>query len=112
MAARAYLHAEHAPLWSLPMFIELAKRTGSDLVSFPMCSFGSPWQKLTTLMYTPGLSSWMKPLARLLCTHDTHERAAGGEKSADGWNSSEVAAYPADFNHYVAQAFGALRLRS
>ena len=50
--AHLFVDDQHAPLWILPMFIELRKRTGSEMVTFPMCSFGADYQKYTTLMYT------------------------------------------------------------
>ena len=86
--ARAFLHADHGPLWSLPEVQQLAQETSATKVDFSMCNFGAPWQKRTTLMYTPGFESWLAPLRRLECTHTSHESDAGGTQGDDdGWNS-------------------------
>ena len=82
----------------------LAKRASTKLVTFAMCEFGAPWQKATTLMYTAGLSSWLDVLRERQCSHTTHEKVAGGTKTGSSWNSNEAAAYPPDFNSYLAQA--------
>ena len=69
-----------------------------------MCAFGAPWQKYTTLMYTAGFDTWLDVLRERKCEHSTHEKLAGGTKTKSGWNSNETAAYPPDFNSYLAQA--------
>ena len=56
-------------------------------------------------MYTAGLDSWFDSLNRRVCEHAKHAKVAGGEKSGSKWNSSSTAAYPPDFNSFVAQAF-------
>ena len=70
-----------------------------------MCAFGAEWQKETTLMYTAGLDAWFDSINQRTCEHATHSKVAGGQKSSDGWNSNAAAAYPPDFNSFVAQAF-------
>ena len=69
-----------------------------------MCAFGAPWQKYTTLMYSAGFGPWLDVLHERKCEHSTHAKIAGGTKSKSGWNSNETAAYPPDFNSYLAQA--------
>ena len=81
--------------------------TGKE-VTFAMCSFGAPWQKLTTLLYSSGFDAWLAPLARMQCTHATHARVAGGKVGKEGVPSSETSAYPANFNHYIALALASL----
>jgi len=77
-----------------------------------MCAFGAEWQKETTLMYTAGLDAWFDSINQRTCEHATHSKVAGGQKSSDGWNSNAAAAYPPDFNSFVAQAFaGFIRQR-
>ena len=56
-------------------------------------------------MYTAGLDAWFDSINQRTCEHATHSKVAGGQKSSDGWNSNAAAAYPPDFNSFVAQAF-------
>ena len=56
-------------------------------------------------MYTAGLDTWFDSINQRTCEHATHAKVAGGRKSSDGWNSNAAAAYPPDFNSFVAQAF-------
>ena len=105
---KLFLNAEHGPLWLFPAVLALAHRTSAKLVTFAMCAFGAPWQKATTLMYTAGYDAWLDVLISRTCEHDSHPKMAGGDKTPDGWNSHETAAYPADFNSYLAQATAAM----
>merc|ERR1719424_1519789 len=82
----------------------LTRQTSAKAVTFAMCAFGAPWQKYTTLMYTAGFDAWLDVLRERKCEHSTHEKLAGGTKTKSGWNSNETAAYPPDFNSYLAQA--------
>ena len=102
---KSFLHAEHGPLWLMPAILALGNQTSTKLVTFAMCAFGAEWQKETTLMYTAGLDAWFDSLDEQVCTHGKHSKVAGGDKTGDGWNSSATAAYPSDFNNFVAQAF-------
>ena len=92
----------------MPAIQALAKQTSTKLVTFAMCAFGAEWQKETTPMYTAGLDAWFDSLDQRVCEHATHAKVAGGDKTSDGWNSSVAAAYPPDFNSFVAQAFANL----
>jgi len=103
-----FLNAAHGPLWLMPAVCALIKRTSAKKVTFAMCAFGAPWQKATTLLYTAGFDSWLDVLRDRQCTHSTHAKLAGGEKTKAGWNSNEAAAYPPDFNSYLAQAVAAM----
>ena len=106
-----FITAEHAPIWLMPSVQSLAGRASTRLVTFPMCAFGAPWQKYTSIMYTPGLEHWMAPLAKLACTHSTHGRIAGGDVDARGkWNSAEAASYPPSFSYYLARCVASLLL--
>ena len=73
---------------------------------FMMCAFGAEWQKATTLMYTAGFDAWLDILREYRCVHKSHPKIAGGDKTHNKWNSNETAAYPPDFNMFVAQAIG------
>ena len=103
-----FLNASHGPLWLMPAICALIKRTSAKTVTFAMCAFGAPWQKATTLLYTAGFDAWLDVLRERRCEHSTHAKLAGGEKTRSGWNSNEAAAYPPDFNSYLAQAVAAL----
>ena len=100
-----FIDAAHGPLWLMAAVCALSRHASTKVVTFAMCEFGAPWQKYTTLMYTAGLSSWLDVLRERRCTHTSHEKIAGGTKDkSGGWNSNEAAAYPPDFNSYLAQA--------
>ena len=103
-----FVNENHGPLWLVDSVCALAKMASTSTVTFAMCAFGAPWQKMTTLMYTPGMSAWLDPLRERRCTHSSHPEVAGGKKTNGTWNSTEAAAYPPDFNSYVAQAVASL----
>ena len=105
---RLYLHKDHAPLWLMPEMIALQKLAAAKLVTFPQCSFGAKSQKQTTLAFTAGFDAWLDPLSKLVCSHATHEASAGGERVGDDWVSAGASAYPANLNHYLAQAIASL----
>ena len=100
--------SDHAPLWLLPAVLEFETRAGDSKVTFAQCQYGAPYQKYTTLMYSPGLSTQLGPLANLLCTHTSHGQLAGGLKSTDGWNSKATAAYPPDLCLMLARSLASL----
>lgn len=108
-----FIDATHGPLWLMPAVCALIKRTSAKSVTFEMCAFGAPWQKATTLLYTAGFDAWLDVLKDRQCEHSSHAKLAGGEKTKSGWNSNETAAYPPDFNSYLAQAVaGMVKQRS
>ena len=73
-----------------------------------MCAFSSPWQKYTTLVFSAGFDAWLTPLRKLSCEHAGHAEPAGGQNTDGEWQSARAAAYPADFNLYLARAIAAL----
>ena len=103
-----FVNENHGPLWLVDSVCALAKMASTSTVTFAMCAFGAPWQKMTTLMYTAGMSAWLDPLRERRCTHSSHPEVAGGKKANGTWSSTEAAAYPPDFNSYVAQAVASL----
>jgi len=103
-----FLHEDHGPVWLMPAVIALLRVTGSKQATFPMCAFSSPWQKFTTIAYSPGFETWAAPLNNMRCHHSRHEADAGGELTATGWNSSAAAAYPPNFNLYLAKCVSSL----
>ena len=106
--ADIFLHEDHGPLWHMPAMLALERVAGGRRATFPMCAFDSPWQKFTTLAYSPGFESWIAPLSHLRCHHATHSAMAGGEHDGERWNSAKAAAYPPDFNLYLARCVAAL----
>ena len=104
-----FLHASHAPLWHYRGVKELGNSCDAEQVTFAMCAVGAPYRKLTTLLYSRGLSAALRPFADLVCTHSSHAGAAGGSKRTDGsWSSAETAAYPTELNLLLAQALCSL----
>ena len=101
---RLWIHDDHGPMWEMPEVKSLLKSCGASLSTFPMCAFSAPWQKYTTLMYSAGFEEWLMPLRQLLCTHTSHDQPAGGLNEDGEWASGKAAAYPADFNLYLARA--------
>ena len=110
MRTKLFMTKQHCPIFLLDMFIELSKRTGAEQVTFPMCAFGSEWQKYTTLLFSPGFSTWFRPLAKLMCSHKVHGATAGGIKDdVSGWNSHAASAYPPAFNYFIARGIANLQ---
>ena len=103
-----FIHPEHAPLWIMPEMLALQKLASCRRSTFPMCAFGAPFLKYTSILYTPGLAHDMQDLDLLKCVHDDHPERAGGERTGDAWNSARAAAYPADLNHFLAASLSRL----
>ena len=102
---RLFLTEEHAPMWLMAEIKALSKLTKAGTVTFPQCELGAPWQKDTTLMFSPGLARWLDPLGGLVCSHKSHAKQIGGARNAQGnWVSAESAAYPPQLNLYLATA--------
>ena len=75
--------------------------------------FGAPFQKYTTLMYSAGLAPLLDPLDKWRCTHSTHAEQVGGDKDEHGeWLSARAAAYPPDFNMFIARGLRDARFGS
>ena len=105
-----YLEARHGSIWQMPEMRALRESTGSSLVHFSQCMIGAPWQKRTTILYSPSFEDWMGPLRKLQCNHSSHARPAGGEVIDGEWNSKETSAYPAEMNLYLAKAIASLKV--
>jgi hypothetical protein len=88
----------------MPAVIELAQHASCHTATFPLCHFGADWQKFTTLMFTPGLQRLLE-LDGIPCSHQTHKQRAGGAIQVGKWISAAAAAYPREFNIYLAQTF-------
>jgi len=82
--------------------LRLVSQYDGRRTTFPLCSFDAPWQKLTSLLYSPGFARWMEPLNALRCAHTSHARLAGGTVGVDGVPSAETSAYPPGFHYYIA----------
>ena len=93
----------HGSIWQMPAIIELSRLASCHMVTFPMCHFSADWQKYTSLLFTPGLQRFLE-LDGIRCTHQSHNKRAGGAIENGRWNSTAAAAYPREFNIYLAQA--------
>ena len=111
-----YFHTDqHGPLWLMPDVLTLSAVVGCLSCTFAQCRFGSPVQKYTTFLYSPGLEPAFGPLDKLECDHRPGEHAsmAGGVKDAEGeWNSAAYAAFPPELNYFLAQSFARLAMPS
>ena len=86
----------------MPDIVNLARDSGADVTHFDMCMVGASSQRRTTLLYTSALSSWLEPLRRLDCNHRTHGKVIDSQKI------KASAAYPPEFNLYLAKSFVSL----
>ena len=71
------------------------------------CERGHESQKMTTLLYTPGLTTSLSHLSQLRCTHKTHKQVGGITKNGQ-FTSSIAARYPGGFNLILAQSMARL----
>ena len=105
--------ADHGPSLMDPHMRELKNACSVESATFAQCMFGADTQKYTTFWFTPGLSTHMRPLLNLACSHapGAHASNAGGVQLGDGsWNSAATASYPADLNLFIAESLLALRV--
>ena len=102
-----YQVAEHGPIWLDPHVEALRRSCSAESVTFAQCMFGADVQKYTTLLFTAGLAPMLRPLHQMVCSHSpgTHAMAGGAQRADGTWNSAPAAAYPADFNLFVSDAF-------
>ena len=104
---------DHGPIWMDPHMRGLKEACTLETVTFAQCMFGADSQKYTTFWFTAGLSTQMRPLHNLACSHapGAHASSAGGVQNVDGtWNSAVTAAYPADLNLFIAESLLELRV--
>ena len=73
--------ADHATLWDQPCMRRLVQDVPTSKVTFAQCAFGSPFQKLTTVLAS-GHAEPALAILRRTCTHATHAETALGEASA------------------------------
>ena len=106
-----YLHPRHCPLWNLPVITELTSLVGTELITFPQCAFGAPFQKYTSLLSSPGLAVALRPLGRLACNHAKHDEIAGGTRDDRGeFTSFRSTAYPLELNFLFARILASLAI--
>ena len=107
-SADLFLHEKHAPLWLMPEIVALEKLTDAETVTFPLGAFGAEWRKDTTLMFSPGLARWLRPLSGMRCPPSIARKPVGGVIETTGgrrrWRSAEAAAYPTNLNLYLSAA--------
>ena len=98
--------SSHVALWDIPIVQRWRERFGAHSVDCAQCALGGDYQKLTTLLYTPGMHCALSSLAAAVCTHagQKHGAVAHGVDEDGGYESSKAAAYPAAFNRALALA--------
>ena len=100
-----YQEERHGPIFLMQEMIDLAILAKTKQAVFAQCLLDSPYQKYTTIMYTPGLDFGFGLLNKGYCNHPpgSHEPAGGIYNPEDGeWNSKRAAAYPATMNEFIA----------
>ena len=76
---RVFQEADHFPLWCEPEMQQYGDESSSRMLHFPMCAFGSPYQKWTSLMCTPRAAALLGPgTGCKRCDHALHEAVAAG----------------------------------
>ena len=75
----------------MPEIRALLKTCAASSSTLPMCSFGAPWQKHTTVAFSPGFDVWLKPLNQLKCEHSSHAQPAGDRDARGEWLSGRAA---------------------
>ena len=106
-----FLNELHAPIWLMREVAALQQLTSGETVTFPLSAFGAKWRKDTTLLFSPGLTRWLRPLSDTRSPPGVPRQPLGGMIRSDGtggptrWVSADSAAYPAALNHYLAVAF-------
>ena len=87
--------AQHATLFDQPCMRALVAAWPTAHVNFAQCEFGSPFQKLTTVLASGGAAASLV-LLRRQCTHTSHTSTALGDDSA------RAAVYPPALNSAFA----------
>ena len=87
--------AHHATLFDQPCMRALVAAWPTAHVNFAQCEFGSPFQKLTTVLASGGAAASLV-LLRRQCTHTSHTSTALGDDSA------RAAVYPPALNSAFA----------
>ena len=97
----------HCPLWALPTVRAFALNRRAIFVDFAMCAFGSPYQKLTTVMLSPDMTWLAEQLQARTCTHGPggHSEIAVGFDGNGSAVSAAAAAYPIPFCDLVFEGF-------
>ena len=87
--------ANHATLWDQPCMCRLVQDVPTSTVTFDQGAFGSPFQKLTTVMAS-GRAAPVLAVLRRACTHTTHTEMALDKASP------KSARYPTALNMALA----------
>ena len=99
-----YDEPDHFPLWLVPLVEAYRTDTGSSALHFPLCAFGSEFQKWTTILCTPTAAELMRAdLSRRRCDHGRHESVAVGY-GPNGARAPAAAKYPAELHGFWAAA--------
>ena len=68
--------SSHVALWDIPIVQRWRERFGALSVDCAQCALGGDYQKLTTLLYTPGMHCALSSLAAAVCTHAGQKHGA------------------------------------
>ena len=68
--------SSHVALWDIPIVQRWRERFGAHSVDCAQCALGGDYQKLTTLLYTPGMHCALSSLAAAVCTHAGQKHGA------------------------------------
>ena len=87
--------SKHGSLWQMPEIKRIETKYAAETVTFAMCMLGSPWQKYTSLLFSPDLAPSLSYLSKLCCSHTKGEhQLLAGKTDTGEWLSTKAAAYP------------------
>ena len=95
---------DHFPMWLVPAVQQFQRVHHAAALHFPMCAFGSDYQKWTTLLCTPAAAALLEPGMRSRrCDHARHGVVAAGY-GPNGPLAPAAARYPAGLHDFWAAA--------
>ena len=97
--------SDHAPLWVQEYILQLAAHTQAASRTFAYCAFGAQHQKYTTVMHGDDWTE-LAALDSRQCEHgnEAHAEQLRGRTSTGESRAGRAAAYPDEFNEFVAAA--------
>ncbi|MDC0525432.1 reverse transcriptase domain-containing protein [bacterium] len=106
--------ANHGSFFQTTAFIKMKAAAGlTGKSTFAYCRLGSPYQKYTTLCFTPEAAPVLDALngPDFQCNHErgAHEKRAGGRGPDGQFVSSESAAYPTQLCEILSRTFTTAR---
>eukprot|EP00965_Chrysotila_dentata_P017219 571434-Pleurochrysis_carterae.AAC.3 len=108
LSSPLFLHKRHAPIWLMPDVTALKADCSASFITFPQCALGAPTQKYTRLLVSPPLAPALHCLPISAASTKRTYTLRGGSKTSASWTSRLHAAYPPDFNFFIARILGIL----